>query len=258
MCAPTQSHRGGPPLVLAEILLLRTKLICHVLKVTLRSFIGLDPPTFVVHKGHKHAPNPANRGRQPEPELVEALGLDAAKAFKKDVKDGFKARRSERMDLCSYIGCHNSEPADGSHKFSRCKSASIQWSGKCCSFLAPERAKPPTGNCGTKPCVARPWISSPFPSPSPIRPLYPIRTNVSPLPPLSLKLSLWNGKDDGIGNLSDVRLVQNSIRHSAGTLRLPAPVDLDWTALQNRPCKRRVAAFRQPKKDCPLFVCRFP
>ncbi|KAJ7466912.1 hypothetical protein FB451DRAFT_1178177 [Mycena latifolia] len=84
----------------ARILLLRTKLICKYSKPVQfgRANAKTRPRTPVYpQKIHKPVQNPIIHTRQPEPELVAALGRDAAKAFKKDVIDGHKARRSERV-----------------------------------------------------------------------------------------------------------------------------------------------------------------
>ncbi|KAJ7441731.1 hypothetical protein FB451DRAFT_1298446, partial [Mycena latifolia] len=109
-------------IALAEILLLRTKLICHVVQFNLRSFFGLPPPELSVMKEHKsleHAESPLQPFHMAA--LVEALGPDAAKARAKAARDGAKARIEQRRGHCSYLGCNNSEPPDGSQKFARCK-----------------------------------------------------------------------------------------------------------------------------------------
>ncbi|KAJ7765075.1 hypothetical protein DFH07DRAFT_955909 [Mycena maculata] len=110
-------------IALAEVLLLRTKLICHVLQFTLRSFFELELPGFSVVKEHKSI-----QGRKTDPlesfhkaKLEAALGPEAARAHRQGEKQGAKERISQRVGHCSYIGCRNTEPTDGSVKFSRCK-----------------------------------------------------------------------------------------------------------------------------------------
>ncbi|KAJ7443004.1 hypothetical protein FB451DRAFT_1376829 [Mycena latifolia] len=118
----TLNDTEAKKIALAEILLLRTKLICHVVQFTLRSFLGLPPPELSVMKEHKsleHAKNPLQPFHMAA--LVEALGPDAAKARANADRDGTKARIEQRRGHCSYLGCNNSEPPDGSQKFARCK-----------------------------------------------------------------------------------------------------------------------------------------
>ncbi|KAJ7239164.1 hypothetical protein B0H12DRAFT_1136304 [Mycena haematopus] len=104
----------------AEILILRTKLISHVVHFTLRSFFGLPPPEFFVQKVYKSGQKPKIPAL-PSP-LVELLGgKDAAKALFKDDKAAMKARHSQRLNNCSYLSCTKTEMPDGSVKFSRCK-----------------------------------------------------------------------------------------------------------------------------------------
>ncbi|KAJ7765073.1 hypothetical protein DFH07DRAFT_372919 [Mycena maculata] len=127
-------------MALAEVLLLRTKLICHVLQFTLRSFFGLELPEFCVVKEHKSIQGRKTHPLAPlhEANLEAALGPEAARAYMKGDKQGAKARISQRVAHCSYLGCHNSEPTDGSVKFSRCKQCFdlmqrqvLYCSGKC-------------------------------------------------------------------------------------------------------------------------------
>ncbi|KAJ6456437.1 hypothetical protein C8R45DRAFT_578333 [Mycena sanguinolenta] len=102
---------------LAEILILRTKLISHVVHFTLRSFHGLPSPEFLVQKETK-----SQKTKTPTlpPELAALFGgSKAAKALFKDDKVATKARRSQRLAHCSY--CNKAEAPDGSVKFSRCK-----------------------------------------------------------------------------------------------------------------------------------------
>ncbi|KAF7376842.1 Condensin complex subunit 2 [Mycena sanguinolenta] len=104
----------------AEILILRTKLISYVVQFTLRSFVGLPPPEFSVQKEYKS--NQKTKSPALHPALAELLGgPEAAKARFKDEKAAMKARHSQRVAHCSYLSCTETEPADGSLKFPRCK-----------------------------------------------------------------------------------------------------------------------------------------
>ncbi|KAF8166350.1 hypothetical protein K438DRAFT_2025190 [Mycena galopus ATCC 62051] len=106
-------------IVLEEMLILRTKLICHVVQFTLRSFFREDPPRLFVQKEHKSI---EKSPRPPIPsEMAALLGPRAAKARFKDEIAGMKARHSQRLNSCSYMGCTKAEPPDGSVKFSRCQ-----------------------------------------------------------------------------------------------------------------------------------------
>ncbi|KAJ7121977.1 hypothetical protein C8R43DRAFT_1241306 [Mycena crocata] len=113
---------GAEKLALAEVLLLRTKLISHVVQFTFRSFLGLDPPVLVVRKEHKAVQTPQTRQMNAfhKAALMESLGPEEAKARIREEKAGAKARLSQRLGHCSYMGCTKTEPADGSVKFSRC------------------------------------------------------------------------------------------------------------------------------------------
>ncbi|KAJ6594667.1 hypothetical protein B0H19DRAFT_1247324 [Mycena capillaripes] len=111
-------------IALEEILILRTKLICHIVQFTIRSFFGKDPPQLIVSKEHKSIQNPKAKrflGAQAKIELVAALGPEAGKARAKEDNAGTMARISERLGHCSYLGCTKFEPEDGSVKFARCK-----------------------------------------------------------------------------------------------------------------------------------------
>ncbi|KAJ7034047.1 hypothetical protein C8F04DRAFT_601211 [Mycena alexandri] len=105
----------------AEILILRTKLICHVVQFTMRSFFGEDPPVLFVQKEHRSSKKAKNPMRSQQlADLVETFGPDGAKIRAADEKAGIKARISQRVAHCSYLGCSNTEE-DDSVKFSRCK-----------------------------------------------------------------------------------------------------------------------------------------
>ncbi|KAJ7656786.1 hypothetical protein DFH06DRAFT_1198572 [Mycena polygramma] len=110
-------------LALAHLLLMRTKLICHVLHFTMRSFLRLELPSLFVEKIPKMAaPLDMSEARKFEKMAAErALGRDGAKAWRNDTKQFAKDRRADRRRFCSYPNCHEFEPLDGSVKFSRCR-----------------------------------------------------------------------------------------------------------------------------------------
>ncbi|KAJ7502598.1 hypothetical protein B0H11DRAFT_1989279 [Mycena galericulata] len=96
----------------------------YVLRFTLRSFLKLDLQSLVVSKEHKSLQNAKNpRAPVQGAALKEAWGRDAAGAWMKAEADGHKARMSQRVADCAYLGCGRQEPSDsdGSAKFSRCK-----------------------------------------------------------------------------------------------------------------------------------------
>ncbi|KAJ6497966.1 hypothetical protein C8R47DRAFT_1212292 [Mycena vitilis] len=100
----------------AEIQVLRTKFVCHIVQFTLRSFFNKDAPRLVVRKEHRSIQNPKIQrpsATQARAAIVAELGKEAAKARLKEEKAGVKARHSERLGHCSYLGCHNFEPEDG-------------------------------------------------------------------------------------------------------------------------------------------------
>ncbi|KAF8181707.1 hypothetical protein K438DRAFT_1767787 [Mycena galopus ATCC 62051] len=106
-------------IALEEILILRTKLICHVIHFILRSFHGRDPPQLFVKKEHKSVQRPKDSTATVPSELVELLGSEAAMARIKDERAGAKARHSARVTQCSYMNCTKIEEPNG-QKFSRC------------------------------------------------------------------------------------------------------------------------------------------
>ncbi|KAF7376879.1 MYND-type domain-containing protein [Mycena sanguinolenta] len=132
---------------LAEILILRTKLISYVVQFALRSCFGLLPPSFMVQKEHKSGQK-ANAPTLP-PVLTELLGgSEAAKPRFKDEKAAMKARHSQRPGQCCYLGCSKTEPPDGSVKFLRCKPCFDKMQRQV--LTAQERARLQTGNFVTK------------------------------------------------------------------------------------------------------------
>ncbi|KAJ6483923.1 hypothetical protein C8R45DRAFT_293805 [Mycena sanguinolenta] len=156
----------------AEILILRTKLISHVVQFTLRSFFGLSPPTFIV--GREHKPDQKSNAPRLPPVLTELFGgPQAVMARLKDDKVATKARHSQRLGQCCYLGCTKTEPPDGSVKFSRCKSCfeKMRQQVLYCSrsvFHDPafrflnhllEHARRQTGSSVTRLYAVRPWIS---------------------------------------------------------------------------------------------------
>ncbi|KAJ7762603.1 hypothetical protein B0H16DRAFT_1529383 [Mycena metata] len=117
----TRNSSEAMKAALAEILILRTKLICHVVQFTMRSFFGEDPPVLFVQKEHKSSEKAKNpRRSQQRAELIQTFGPDAAKIRAADEKAGSKARISQRVAHCSYLGCAKSAD-DDSVKFPRCK-----------------------------------------------------------------------------------------------------------------------------------------
>ncbi|KAJ7633401.1 hypothetical protein DFH06DRAFT_691584 [Mycena polygramma] len=119
--ATLSKESDAEKIAVAEIQILRTKLICHVVQFTIMSFFGKDAPRLVVHKEHKSSKTENPFAVEARNETVAQLGPEAAKARFKEEKAGFKARQSERLGTCSYIGCKESESKDGSVKFARCK-----------------------------------------------------------------------------------------------------------------------------------------
>ncbi|KAJ7121974.1 hypothetical protein C8R43DRAFT_1136254 [Mycena crocata] len=119
-------------LVLERMLLFRTKLMCHVSHCILCSFLELDLPKFQLKKEHRR-----QSGKEPADPLVQAimqanLGRRGAKTRAKEIKDGAKARIGQGLNVCSNLECFNTETADGSKKFSRCKSC---WDKMCRQVL---------------------------------------------------------------------------------------------------------------------------
>ncbi|KAJ7275080.1 hypothetical protein C8J57DRAFT_241085 [Mycena rebaudengoi] len=108
-------------LALASILLLRTKLICHFMHSTIRSFLGLELPEIKVKKNRKHnSVAPSILDRDMGISIMEQmLGRAGAKAAIKDNKDAWKERQSKRKEYCSYRPC--SATNNDEVKFSRCK-----------------------------------------------------------------------------------------------------------------------------------------
>ncbi|KAJ6497968.1 hypothetical protein C8R47DRAFT_1260782 [Mycena vitilis] len=119
--ATLNKESDAEKIAFADIQILRTKLICHVVQFTIRSFFNKDAPRLIVEKPPKSSQTQSPFAAQAKAEAVALLGPEGAKARFKEEKAGFKARRNERLGHCSYMGCHNSEPEDGSKKFRRCK-----------------------------------------------------------------------------------------------------------------------------------------
>ncbi|KAJ6468105.1 hypothetical protein C8R47DRAFT_1151819 [Mycena vitilis] len=122
-CADLQ-RRSSPSdsekLALGEILTLRTKLICHFLHATIRSFVGEELPKIdVVKFNKKKNPESFPSAEYSETVMEQLLGRDGAKANAKENKAAWKARQSTRHEYCSYVGCRR--PEVGPEKFSRCK-----------------------------------------------------------------------------------------------------------------------------------------
>ncbi|KAF7358025.1 MYND-type domain-containing protein [Mycena venus] len=119
--APNDSEK----LALGRILVLRTKLICHFLHCTLRSFMGEDLPKIAVEKYNKKK-NPQSFLSRGNLSAVaeQVLGPAGAKAAAKENKAAWKDRQRDRREYCSYVGC--CKPNDGTEKFPRCKKC---WDG---------------------------------------------------------------------------------------------------------------------------------
>ncbi|KAJ7657376.1 hypothetical protein DFH06DRAFT_1198084 [Mycena polygramma] len=114
--SPSDSEK----LALGEILTLRTKLICHFLHATIRSFVGEELPKIdVVKFNKKKNPESFPSAEYSETVMEQLLGRDGAKANAKENKAAWKARQSTRHEYCSYVGCRR--PEVGPEKFSRCK-----------------------------------------------------------------------------------------------------------------------------------------
>ncbi|KAJ7090816.1 hypothetical protein B0H15DRAFT_948585 [Mycena belliarum] len=108
-------------LALGNILVLRTKLICHIIHFTIRSFLGLELPEITVTK-HRKRKMPAEAlsiQAFGAAFMEQTLGPAGAKAVAKDNKEAFKERQSKRKEHCSYAGC--SIVNDDSVKYPRCK-----------------------------------------------------------------------------------------------------------------------------------------
>ncbi|KAJ7168857.1 hypothetical protein C8R46DRAFT_1092672 [Mycena filopes] len=104
---------------LAEILLLRTKLICHVLQFTIRSFFGEDPPVLYLEKEKTSHKDPAMRSQE-RAEMVEILGRQAGRARARDDKAGTIERMDARLTTCSYLNCKKTQAPDSATKFHKC------------------------------------------------------------------------------------------------------------------------------------------
>ncbi|KAJ7457888.1 hypothetical protein FB451DRAFT_590208 [Mycena latifolia] len=114
---PTDSEK----LALANILVLRTRLICHILHFTLRSFVGETLPEIKVTKHRTMKPTEMFPGQASDKAFMErTLGRAAAKAATKDNKDAWKERQSKRKERCSYVGCGKAND-DNATKYPRCK-----------------------------------------------------------------------------------------------------------------------------------------
>ncbi|KAL0955537.1 hypothetical protein HGRIS_001774 [Hohenbuehelia grisea] len=100
-------------------MVLRTKLITHVIHFTLRSFLGLDPPEIRVLKN-----SPDKGPRKPNPvqdlhkEIMKlSMSSGQVKELRKETLSAMKERASQRVTECAC--CAMRQPTDA--KFSRCK-----------------------------------------------------------------------------------------------------------------------------------------
>ncbi|KAF7376839.1 MYND-type domain-containing protein [Mycena sanguinolenta] len=148
----------------AEILILRTKLISHVVQFTLRSFFGLSPPAFFVQKEQK-SDQKLKTPRVP-PAVAALLGRAETANLKAQLKDDTAAVKARYR-------CTKTEAADGSVKFSRCKTCfeKMQRQVLYCSVFVSvllilllsdiflEHAKGRIGSFATRLYAAKPSIS---------------------------------------------------------------------------------------------------
>ncbi|KAK7001490.1 MYND-type domain-containing protein [Favolaschia claudopus] len=104
-------------LALGTILVLRSKLLCHFMQYTMRSFVGDELPKIVVQKYDKKL-NSQPLVSSDELAAVAKQMLGRKAAAKEDIA-AFKERQRDRKRLCSYVGC--GKPNDGEEKFSRCR-----------------------------------------------------------------------------------------------------------------------------------------
>ncbi|KAJ6573485.1 hypothetical protein DFH09DRAFT_1151945 [Mycena vulgaris] len=112
-------------LTLGNILVLRNKLICHIIHFTIRSFLGLELPKITVKKHRKKNIAETFPSQAVSKDIMEKLlGHDGARAAAKDNKDAWKDRKSKRKECCSYTGCGKAN--DGDANFPRCKKC---WDG---------------------------------------------------------------------------------------------------------------------------------
>ncbi|KAJ7174122.1 hypothetical protein C8R43DRAFT_977139 [Mycena crocata] len=113
--------------VFDRILLLRTKLICHVLQFTMHSFLGLNPSNHIVSKLDKTTMAAAwvQVEKLVKPALQQSLGHQGAKTFLKIGKKTFPGMLFPRhKHHCSYPDCQRVEPSDDSVRFSLCQACS--------------------------------------------------------------------------------------------------------------------------------------
>ncbi|KAK7002194.1 MYND-type domain-containing protein [Favolaschia claudopus] len=102
--------------VLARMMAVRTKLICHILYFTMTTFLGHDPRPLVTTLEKRKLPPDYWRLN---PNIIESIGYEAAKADAKANKADFFSRRGQERAVCSYIGCGKTA-AEGSVKYPRC------------------------------------------------------------------------------------------------------------------------------------------
>ncbi|KAJ6595423.1 hypothetical protein B0H10DRAFT_2089845 [Mycena sp. CBHHK59/15] len=116
---PSEKHKFA----LAHVLLLRTKLICHFVQFTIKSFLGVPLPEITVMKTRRN-----KKYGDPQQDsfrdihmaaLKQALGSDNAKAKVKDDKAAWKEHQSKRREHCSYPSCSSFN--DQTEKYPRCK-----------------------------------------------------------------------------------------------------------------------------------------
>ncbi|KAJ7718635.1 hypothetical protein B0H16DRAFT_1608847 [Mycena metata] len=106
-----------------KILVLRTKLICHVMQLTINSFLGIATPRKVnLSKADKLLIEPAwaNAEAMLKPALEQLYGRKGSKVFLHESKRYMKGHLPRHEHHCTYPGCRKVELVDGS-KFYLCK-----------------------------------------------------------------------------------------------------------------------------------------
>ncbi|KAJ7127306.1 hypothetical protein C8R43DRAFT_700353 [Mycena crocata] len=129
-------------LVFDGLLILRTKLICHVLHFTMYSFLGLVVPGIdAIFAESDKATIAAGWGKAKtmmKPMLAQAFGREGAKTFLKERKTALPPMFSTRKrngHHCAYPACQQVEPSDGSVRFAHCKACAekVQREFRYCS-----------------------------------------------------------------------------------------------------------------------------
>ncbi|KAJ7620219.1 hypothetical protein FB45DRAFT_148557 [Roridomyces roridus] len=105
----------------AEVLMLRTKLICYVLHFTIRMFFNLDPLALNIAKRDRRSLKREDAFQGVYDHVgTTALDSEALEERKRLAAASFKEQNKKLQNSCSYPGCQNLSPADGSSKFKHC------------------------------------------------------------------------------------------------------------------------------------------